>query len=290
MLFPESEDGDKQELSYSTDGHERRTYVKRETMKRHLADFRPLLNEVLQLTVKSYSFKYTPPFWQILQENPRLVIAISHSTPASWIPVVCALSEEACKSGGGSRKPLGVMHRFFFQYPFLRQIGHFMSQSSHALGFTDLIRHFQRMEKADLVIFPEGSNAVFGEPNIIKEFRSPRFAEIAIRGGAPILLVVHRGSEPWAKTLPLPELFLNFLGKIPGPIAARMLQARALAVPILPTRKIPHLQVACELYHPSLKAEDLEHDRARRREQISREAENIRNKMIEMLNELQSGS
>lgn len=253
---------------------------------RKLSDYETVTSFVLSLVAKDTRFKCRPSLDRILQENAKLVIVISHSSPLSWLPAPCLLAAHSVARGGSGRIPIGVMDRFFYSVPGLKELAQFIGQSETPLGFDELLHHFQSLEKADLVVFPEGSNCFFGDPMELQPFRSSRFVEIAIRTKTPMLLCVHRGSESWGKTvpldpdavtkLPLPEMLTKFLGD-------RLRQTGLLTIPF-PPQPMPLFSMLCELYTPATPI--LSDDPVMAKEQIAREAALVHQRMRELLTEI----
>lgn len=239
------------------------------------------------------SFICRPGLGRILEEHTRLVAIFSHSSPLSWIPSVSFLCIMAARSGHGDRVPIGVMDRFFYQVPFLKPIAEYITQSDRALSFDELVGHFENRERTDLVLFPEGSNCFFGDPHDMQLFRSPRFLEIAIRAGAPLLLNVHRGSEHWAVPMQFSSQikgYMEYLPSVLGTSLSSFLASKAknsglLTLP-LPPLPIRHFRMLTELYVPKLQVGDLAENAEERRLQIAHEAEEIRLRMMELLAEL----
>jgi hypothetical protein len=256
---------------------------------RRLKDFEPITSQVMQVIAKDTSFSCRPSLGEIFQTHDKVIFAISHSTPLSWLPAMCLLTAHACARGGGARKPLGIMDRFFFTVPGLRYLAQQITQADGPMSFAEIADSFKHGDGNDLVIFPEGSNCFFGHPEDIQEFRSPRFMELAIRSGAPIVIAVHRGSEGWAKAVPLDESTLDKIDFLPK-IAADFLQNRLrktglLTFPLWP-KPMEKFAMLCELYHPKLKVEDLKSDPQEQVLQIREEAELVRMRMRELLTEL----
>jgi len=258
-----------------------------------LSFFEPYLTRVMMLITQKTRFRSRPGLAEILTEHPRLVVVFNHSTPLSWLPAIALLTAHTCARGGGARRPMGVMDRFFYSVPGLRAIAHQFTQSDRPLGFEELIAKFRSMEGTDIVIFPEGSNCFFGDPADVQPFRSPRFVELAVRSNTPILLCAHRGSEKWAHTVHvdpaltsavdlLPSLISNFLGK-------RLRETGVLAIPTIPT-PVDHFEMLCELYEPTLKEADLDSDHEKARAQIAEEAARVHAKLESMLAEIDAGS
>ena len=261
-------------------------------MKR-LGDYEPYLSQVMKFIAHETRFRCRPSLAGILSENPRLVVAISHSTPLSWLPAIALLSTRTSAKGGADRVPVGVVDKFFYHVPVLREVAKYFSQSERPLTFSEFIEHFEKLQGADIVLFPEGSNCFFGEPEEVQEFRSSRFVELAVRVDAPILIAVHRGSEDWAKAFPVPKAFLDKLKILPA-FAVDFLEKRLrktglLVLPFLPL-PMAKFEMLCELYHPALKKSDLSDDREILLNQVRAEGEKVRQRMKEMLAEIDLGN
>jgi hypothetical protein len=257
-----------------------------------LSFYEPFLSQLMLLLVKHTRFRSRPGLAEILEQNPRLVVVFNHSTPLSWLPAIALLTAHACARSGGARRPMGVMDRFFYSIPGLRMLAHQISQSDRPLSFHELIAKFRASHGSDIVIFPEGSNCFFGDPAVVQPFRSPRFVELAIRSETPILLCAHRGSESWARAIPvdakwtdkldlLPSFLSNFLG-------ARLRATGLLALPMLP-KPLDHFEMVCELYQPTISESDLDADSEKSREQIRHEADRVHAKLESMLAEIDAG-
>lgn len=253
---------------------------------RTLAEYRTYLEPLLHLLAKRASFRCKPSLPEIFREHTRLVALFNHGSPLSWIPVACLMAQECDLAGGGDRTPMGVMDNFFYQVPFLKPVAKYISQSERPLQFDELVQHFESRERTDLVVFPEGSNCFFGDPSDVQDFRSPRVVEIAIRTGAPLLIGVHRGSEDWAKAVPVGEETIEQVSFLPDFLKDRLSRTGILAIPLLP-QKMEEFSLSCELYKPNLTAADLSADATERRAQISMEADAIRAKMVALLKDLE---
>lgn len=248
---------------------------------RKLSDYETVTSKILSWVARDTRFKARPSLDRIFSEHPRLVVVFSHSSPLSWIPAPCLLTAHAVARGGGARRPIAVMDRFFYSVPILKQIATYISQSSKPLSFPELVHHFENLRTADLVVFPEGSNCFFGDPSELQPFRSLRFIEIAVRTKTPMLICVHRGSEEWGRTVALPEAILSLASK--GRFFGRLLESGRVTIPLL-LKPVPHFQMLCELYEPSLQI--LPDDPEMARAALQAECEKIQAKMKAMLQEV----
>lgn len=221
---------------------------------RKLSDYEFLTNRVLGLVAAETFLHSDRPLDDILTENKRLLVVFNHSSPLSWIPAPCLLTAHLCARGGGYRTPIAVMDRFFYAVPGLRKVAKFVTQSEKPLRFKELVEHFETLEQADLVVFPEGSNCFFGPPDQVQPFRSNRFVEIAMRTKTPLLICVHRGSENWGVSL------------------------GNLTLPGLP-KPMKKFSMLVRLYHPSFDGEMTPAF-------VEREANRVHQEMTRMLQEL----
>lgn len=256
---------------------------------RRLFEYGPILNQVMDFMAKDVHFESTPSLEEVFREHPRLIVALNHGTPLSWLPAVSLLASRACEFGGGDRVPLGVMDRTFFQIPVVRELAHLLTQAERAFSYNELSERFSERGDIDLVVFPEGSNCFFGEPQEIQEFRSPKFVELAIRTGVPILIGVHSGSEKWARALRIPEEMVDHLRILPqfafDFIEKRVRKTGLFVLPLLPM-PMEKFAMRVELYSPALKFEELSSDPGIRTTQVQEEAERVRDRMRAILEEI----
>lgn len=251
---------------------------------RTLKDYQPFLQALQASICETSQLQSDIPLEQILRQ-PRLMVALNHATPISWIPAISLLAPAAAEAGGGDRIPMGVVDKFFYSNPVTKPLAEYVTQSPEPLGFEALLAHFQEQERRDLVIFPEGARTFFGDLTQVQPFRSPRFIELAIRAQAPILLAVHRGSETWNLELALPREWGAFLMPLSRFFGQGLMEAGSLNLPFL-LRKIPHFHMTLKLYTPALYESDLSGSETERRSQLLAEAENIRGLMQEMFDSL----
>ncbi len=260
---------------------------------RKLKHYQPFLSLVLRMIVKETRFRCRPGLGEILTENPRLVVALSHGAPLSWLPAIALLTSQVATRGGGDRLPMGVLDHFFFQVPIMRELARYLSQSERSLSYAELADRFETREDIDLVLFPEGSNCFFGPSDQIQELRSVKFIELSVRTGAPILLGVHSGSERWAKSISVSPASLAHLDKLPKFVSEflerRIRQSGIFTVPLLPL-PIEKFEMLCELYLPELTLDQLSENLQEKKEQLRLEGERMRNQMIKMLEELKGAN
>lgn len=257
---------------------------------RRLSEYEPLTNAVLKLVAKKTVFHTDVPLDQVMNENPRLIVAFNHASPLSWIPAPCLLTAQLAARGGGSRRPIAVMDRFFYSLPGLKEVAKFIAQSDRPFRFEELVSHFEELGTADLVVFPEGSNCFFGDPRALQPFRSDRFVEISMRTHTPILLCVHRGSEGWGVNVPLSEDLTSKISEIPLPsvvrkfIGNRLKENGGLTVPLPPT-PMTQFSMYTRLFHPeTFSSKDFSSDEWRG--QVANQAKRVHEEMRSMLDHL----
>jgi len=95
---------------------------------RKLKDYNPFLKALLQTLCKRTHFESSPKLSEILKAE-RLVVAMSHATPLSWIPAMSMLSIETENAGGGDRLPFGVVDRWMFSNPLTRSIAEYVGRA-----------------------------------------------------------------------------------------------------------------------------------------------------------------
>lgn len=248
---------------------------------RALKDYAEFLNAVLLSVTDKTEFTSRPELAEIVK-SPRMVVIMNHATPLSWIPAIGLLTNEVVKAGGGDRKPLGIADRWLFSNPLTLPLAQYLTQSDRHLSFEEVIEKFQNSERTDLALMPEGANTFFGNVHEVQKFRSPKFIEIAIRAQAPILIVVHKGSESWSLPIQFPLEIAKLILPYSKFFGEKLMKSEALNLPVF-MQKIPNFRMSCELYEPTLKTEDLSMDPVERRPQLEQEGEKIRARMNELL-------
>lgn len=252
-------------------------------MKR-LGEYQEFLSALLRSMVERFEFRSDDDMTELMKE-PRLMVVLNHGTPLSWVPPICLLTEEACAAGGDDRISRGIIDRFFYSNPITQPIAEYVTQSKHPQSFEELLEQFRSVERTDLVVFPEGAMTFFGDVHEIQPFRSPRFIEIAVRAGAPLLVAVHRGTEDWNLRLPLPLELVQTVSMFSKFFGSRLRQDAQINLPVR-LRKVPVFRMRVQRYDPELRAEALSADPAERRAQLQAEADRLRARMQEMFDSL----
>lgn len=246
---------------------------------RKLSDFQLLAETVLNTTVAKMSFHSDPPLEEVFKQYPQTIVAVSHSTPLSWIPAAATLAIEALKAQGGERIPKGVIDKWFFSNPITAAIGRLVTQSDQHTEFDDLVKQTKEKDFHDLVVFPEGAHCFFGEGKDIKKFRSHRFVELSILTQVPILIVTHSGSEHWGIPVSIPKDFGTFIQPFAPFFGFHIKKGHPINLPI-PVGKVSEFRMTAKLWKPSLLAKDLDLDPARRKRQLDFQANKLRKSML----------
>lgn len=257
---------------------------------RTLSEYIELLDAVRRTLIKEAEFN-TEPSLEFILNNPRLIMAISHSTPFSIIPAIAQLGFEIHQAGGGNRVPFAIIDKWYYKFPITSMIASYITQFSEPLNFESTLEQLKLEEPRDLVVFPEGANAFFGNSDQIQPFRSNRFVELSILSQAPILICVHKGSEKWSTEMPLPDSVGQSLGQMILPFSKffgnKILSGEKLSIPQFPT-PLPTFKMHCELWLPALYEADLSMEPTERKEQLAIEGEKIRQRMQDIFDELGS--
>lgn len=251
-----------------------------------VADYAEFLKAIKASVIQESAFSCEPSLDAVFR-NPRLIIVPSHATPLSWIAVMCELADRAVEAGGGNFIPRGVADHWFYSNPLTKMIAEYLTQSDHPLTSEELISSFKEAHREALVIFPEGANSFFGNVNEIQPFRSPKFIEVSIRCQAPLLLAVHQGTEGWSVPLQIPKEIGEALMPYSKFFGEKILGTQAFNWPLWP-QKIQKFSMACRLYVPALYESDLSTDPTELKAQLEREAEEVRDVMEEMRENLVS--
>ena len=222
---------------------------------------------------------------KILEQNPQLLIALNHGPMLGPAAAIIALTALFMANGGENRKPLAIMWRLFYRIPIWKYVIQYLTQVDHGLGFDECIEKMNNEGFTDLLVMPEGENCNFGNGVDIEPFLSPRFIEIALKLEIPILVLVHHGSEQWAKTISVSKGMRQLLRGLPKKDYARLVQTRRLSIP-LRTSQIDELKVMYKLYTPTISLSDLPADVKKRRAMLAQEAEHVRELMQSMANRL----
>lgn len=255
---------------------------------RKLSDYIELFDVLRRTVIPESKFSSEPSLEHILR-NPRLIIAISHSTPLSIIPAVSLLGCEIAKAGGSTRVPFGIVDKWYYKHPLTSMIANYITQIPEPIDFETALKILSEDESRDLVIFPEGANTFFGNKHEIQPFRSNRFIELSILTQSPILICVHKGSENWGAEIPLTEGLGKSLAPLVLPFSKffgnKIQSEEKINVPQLPS-KIESFKMHCEVWLPGLYEADLDQDPEGRKEQLAHEGEKIRGRMQDLFDEL----
>jgi len=250
-------------------------------------DYLPLAQRLLDFFVDDIQVESNPPLKDILASEPKLIGVYNHGPALSPLVYCFSMIKSFCDNGGENRSTIAIFHKYLYQMPFLNKAIKNLSQLQHAVSFNEFIDIFTTQPFNDVCIMPEGDNCMCGDGVEIQPFRSPRFVEMSIRSGAPMLLCVQLWAEQWAKTVKISPGMMSLLGVLPLGFLPLLRKTKLLSLPRYPDR-IPTLYVRYALYKPTLTVEDLHEDRASRNVQLCEEAEKVRTIMQNMVSEMTS--
>jgi len=220
--------------------------------------------------------------WEIFKNNPKLVVAMNHGPSSAPYYVGAGMGDVFLKNGGAKRKYIAVIWKYLYKYPGLRKMAQLMTQVEKSGTFEEFLALYASEEVNDFYVMPEGENCMFGNGVDIEEFLSPRFLEVAILSGVPVLLAVHHGTHLLAKPVDVSDRMMKFLKWVPKKNYERIQETGMISLP-KGLKRLPSLQFNFKLYHPSLSIAGLSDDKQERKAQLTKEGKHVRGLMQEMV-------
>jgi len=255
---------------------------------RSVKDFSLLAGAMTKALAKKISFNpKSDDMGEILAKYPKLIVALNHGPMLGPLASTITLNKLYMENGGKNRKPIVIMWRFFYQIPLYKYAIQYFTQVDRGLNFNEFLAKMENDGFTDLFVKPEGENCNYGDGLEIQPFLSPRFIEFALRLNTPILVLVHQGSENWAKTVPVSKHLDPVLKKLPKKSYDRLKETRLFSVPFL-VKRLSELKVMYKLYQPQITTDDLNVDLDARKILLQKEADNVRTLMQSMIEELKS--
>lgn len=251
----------------------------------NLAGVAQALAPIRKRFIQQVSFTSEPALEKLLAANTRLIHVVSHGPMLGPWPVGAWMAQHIADSGGGERRPFAEAHRLLFNVPF---VGDFISRTFNTEGpfrFEGVLQRLIEGELTDYIVLPEGDNCNFDDQDYLRDFRSHRYLELAIRAQVPLLLTVHRGTEAWSTAVRMDEFSMRALHLLAPILYHRLAQHRIFNFPALPT-PIPHLRIASKLYTPKLTAAALPDDPTEVKALVREESHHVRGIMNDMLHAL----
>lgn len=225
-------------------------------------------------------------FRKILETHPKLVWAVSHGPGFSPAFIATAITDILLKNGGAKRRQMSVAWKHFYKVPVLKQITQFYTQLDHAPTGAEIIQRFTEEDYNDCIIYPEGENAIFGDGTQIENFVSPRFLEVAITAGTPILVAAHYGSQHSASKIHLSEKQSGWLQKYSPKAIKKLAQPGDIYLPGFKKSKAEDFKINMKLYQPELSYEDLYADPQKKEELLGKETDKIKAVMQQLLDDI----
>jgi len=253
---------------------------------RSVKDFSLLAGAMTKALAKRISFSIdSDDMSAILSEHPKLIVALNHGPMLGPLASTITLNKLYMENGGKNRKPIAIMWRFFYQIPLYKYAIQYVTQVDRGLNFDEFLAKMENEGFTDLFVKPEGENCNYGDGLEIQPFLSPRFIEFSLRLNTPILVLVHQGSENWAKTLPVSSHLDPIFKKLPKKSYDRIKETRLLSIPFL-VKRLKELKVMYKLYQPKISADDLNVDIETQKALLKKESDNVRTLMQSMIDQL----
>ena len=253
---------------------------------RSIKDFSLLAGAMTSALANKISFnEKSDDMREILKKHPQLIVALNHGPMLGPLASTITLNKLYMENGGDNRKPIAIMWRMFYQIPLYKHAIQYITQVDRGLNFDEFLAKMENDGFTDLFVKPEGENCNYGDGLQIQPFLSPRFIEFSLRLKTPILVLVHQGSENWAKTLPVSKRLDPILKKLPKKSYERIKETRIISIPFL-VKRLKELKVMYKLYQPKISADDLNVDIATQKSLLKQESDNVRELMQSMIDQI----
>lgn len=255
---------------------------------RSIKDFSLAASAMTKALAKKISFSPdSDDMKEILRQHPQLIVALNHGPMLGPLASTIVLNKLYSENGGENRKPIVIMWRLFYDIPLYKYAIQYITQVDPGLNFDEFLSKMENEGFTDLFVKPEGENCNYGDGVEIQPFLSPRFIEFSLRLNTPILVLVHKGSENWATTVPVSDKLDGLLSKLPKKSYERIKETRLLSVPLL-VRRLKELKVKYKLYTPTITAADLDKNPSSRTDLLNQEAEKVRTLMQTLMDDLKA--
>ncbi|TVP58130.1 MAG: hypothetical protein EA349_05030 [Halomonadaceae bacterium] len=254
-------------------------------MPASLATLAPWLQRVAPLLYRQCSFSPgNDELNRWLAEHPRLLVVLNHGPALGPLPALTGLGLSFLAAGGQERVPFGLIWRGFYRLALVGPLTNRLAESPHELRVKDAVERLRAGPWSDCCILPEGDLANLGNGVDVQPFRSSRFVEIAVASEVPILLVAHQGTEKLARSLTVPDPLLKLRRWLPEHLRQPLARNRQVSLPWLLNGRVDHLRIRCELFTPSITADELAGPGGPRA--VSREAQQVRSRLQRLVNQL----
>jgi hypothetical protein len=226
-------------------------------------------------------------FRDIIENNPKLVWAVSHGPGFAPAFITAAITDILLKNGGAERTQMAIAWKHFYKIPLLKQVTQLYTQLDHPPTGAEIVQLFAEKDFNDFVVYPEGENAIFGDGTKVEKFVSPRFLEVAINAGVPILVAAHYGSQNSASIVHLTEKNTKWIKKW-GPNAIKKLaQPGDVYLPgFFKKSKTDEFKINITLYQPKLTKDELYDPESDKEALLAEEADVIKALMQGLLDEI----
>ncbi|WP_097462032.1 lysophospholipid acyltransferase family protein [Mangrovitalea sediminis] len=254
-------------------------------MPRSLSDYRVWIDRLRPWLVRDVTVvDEQPPLQQVFRQHPQLLIILNHGPMLGPVPVLLAVADQALQAGGEERRPFGITWRGFYKIPVYRRLIQWLTQVGAAVSVDKAVELLADGSFTDCCIMPEGELCNVGNGVDVQPFLSPRFVEVAVRAGVPVLLVAHHGAGQLGRPLPVDPALLGLFRWMPGHLFSALQRSRTLSIPWLLQPRVKRLWLSFELCELAVGQEDLE--AADAGERIDGEARRLRARLQMMVNRL----
>lgn len=195
----------------------------------------------------------------IFAEHPQLVLAFNHGPAMGPMLMVAGYLKFIEQVDAGQRRHFGVTWKAFYELPIVRHLARFLTQTEEVHDIDGYAELLKSGEYNDFMVAPEGDHCNFGNGFDIQPFVSPRFVEIAVRAGVPIVVVAHQGSEAWSTEVHLDDDQQHALGRfMPQRWRKQLNRSGVLSLPWMRADPIEQYKMRFTLYEPELTLEALD--------------------------------
>jgi len=202
---------------------------------------------------------------------------MNHGPMAGPVAGSIAMMDQYSKNGGSQRVPMIIAWRGFYHIPVVKHLIRYMSQVKMPFNLDGFVKQMAEKGVTDLFVMPEGENCTYGNGLDIEPFLSPRFIEMALKTGTPILIAVHTGSEQWSNIVPVSQKLNPLLKFLPKKSYQRIKETGKINIAPMRLTSISDLQVSFRLYQPEMTLSDLEKEN--KWELLQNESDKVRDMM-----------
>ncbi len=211
-------------------------------------------------------------------EPANVVSLLNHGPAHSLMALLPVLLETAHDHGLGEERPGMIWHRAVDWLPGMGRVARRLAGGEPVTSVDEAVRALEDGSISMFGTMPEGATCLldFGEP--IGPFEKNGLIAVGLAAGSTFMLCVHKGTEDWVRTIPLPAVVFD---RITPRVLSGSRGARGVRVPFVTRRA--ELRLTFEVYEPSIGPEAFARlERDERRACVRREAGQIRARIAEL--------